>query len=143
MKISLGVRFKSSNSAKGATAEKSVARFLRANGFTAKVLTYGGTDIIATNKTTGEKIRLEVKFSSVNKDGKYRATTIKQGATDHRKSDYIVFVCQPKYTGGECTVFVIPSSVQGEKTFLCVTSNPETYSGYLAAYRNRWDYIGL
>lgn len=143
MRIQLGVHFKSSNSAKGAIAEKRVAQFLRKNGFKAQVLTYGGTDIIATNKNTGEKIRLEIKFSSINKDGKYRATTIKKNATDHRKSDYIIFVCQPPLKGGACTAFIIPASVQQDKTFLCVTSNPETYRGYLAEYRNRWDIIGL
>lgn len=141
-KITIGANFKSSRTRKGTIAELAVAKHLRKTGFKANVLTYGGTDIIATNKTTGEVLRIEVKFSSVNKDGKYRATTIKHGKTDHRKSDYIVFVCLPKYTGGDCTTFVIPVSVQGNKHSLCVTSNPATYKGKLASYREAWELLG-
>lgn len=139
--IKLGVHFKASNTAKGARAELAVAKHLRTIGYTAKVLTLSGTDIIATNKSTGEKIRIEVKFASQGKDGKYRATTIKKNCTDHRKSDFIIFVCQNPLDGGNCTSFIIPSEEQGEKTFLCVTSNPVTYNGKLSVYRNAWDLL--
>lgn len=139
--IKLGVHFKSSNTAKGAIAEKAVASQLRKQGFKVKRLRLSGHDLEVTNVKTGEIIKVEVKFSSQNIDGKFRATTIKQGATDHRKSDVIIFVCQPKFTGGDCTTFVIPSNVQGNKTFLCVTSNPETYSGKLSVYKERWDLV--
>ncbi len=139
--ITIGVRFKSSNTAKGATAEKAVASQLRSQGYKVKRLRLSGHDLEVTNPSTGEIVKIEVKFSSQNKDGKFRATTIKQGATDHRKSDVIIFVCQPKFTGGDCVTFIIPSKVQADKTFLCVTSNPNTYSGKLSEYKERWDLV--
>lgn len=140
--INLGVHFSSSNYVKGAIAEKQVASLLRKQGFSAKILRLSGSDIIATNKATGERIKIEVKFSAKNSDGKYRATTIKKGATDHRKSDYIIFVCQHAHNRTNCTCFIIPTKIQGDKTFLCVTSNPDTYSGKLSTYKEAWHLLG-
>jgi hypothetical protein len=139
--ISIGVHHKSSNYVKGAIAEKKVNTFLNKAGFISKILRLQGSDIIAVNRSTGEQIKLEIKFSSRNSDGKYRATTIKKNATDHRKSDYIIFLCQG--VGGKCTSFIIPTKLQGDKTFLCITSNPDKYTGYLAAYREAWHLIGV
>lgn len=137
--INIHYKFKSSNTAKGTTAEMAVAKHLRSLGWQVRRLRYGGTDLLATNPLTGERLRVEVKFSSRSTyDGKYRATTYKAGCTDHHKSDVIVFVCQNPYAGGQCTSFVIPCKAQGDKTSLCVTSNPVTYSGKLAVYKEAW-----
>lgn len=142
--IKLGVHFQDSNTSKGTRAELKVAAHLRKLGYKVSVLRHAGYDLLITDKVTGETKRIEVKFSSQNNDGKYRATTRKAGKyghTDHMKSDYIVFVCQPPKTGGKCTSFIIPSYIQGEKTFLCVTSNPVTYNGKLSSYKERWDIL--
>lgn len=136
--IKLGVNFKSSNSRKGALTENYVAKYLRSIGYKVEVCRLSGYDLLATNKITGEVLKIEVKFSSRNNDGKYRATTIKRDATDHRKSDFIIFVCQNILDGGNCTEFIIPCKDQGDKTFLCVTSNPVTYNGKLSVYKNAW-----
>jgi hypothetical protein len=142
--IDLYVHFKDSNVSKGTRAELKVAQYIRKQGYTVRHLKRGGSDLVATHKATGKVIRLEVKYSSRNLDGKYRATTYKldkYGKTDHRQSDYIVFVCQNILDGGRCTSFVIPTNIQSDKTFLCVTSNPVTYSGKLSPYREAWGSI--
>lgn len=143
-KLTLNFHFQSSNVLKGSIAENVIAKYLRKIGYKARVMRHAGFDILATNKQTGEVIRIEVKVSTKNKDGKYRATTYKYdryGKTDHSKSDVIIFLCQLPYTGGECVPFIIPTNTQGTKSFLCVTSNPLTYAGKLASYRNNWGYF--
>lgn len=134
--LQIGIHHKSSRAARGALAEKKTAALLRSMGYKVKRLYHGGSDLIVTNPTTGQTAKIEVKFSSKNIDGKYRATTIKNNATDHRKSDVIIFVCQG--LGGRCTEFIIPTKIQKNKTFLCVTSDPVTYNGKLSKYRNAW-----
>lgn len=137
--ISISYSFKSSRARRGAIAEKQLMKALQANGYTVSRLHLGKTDLIARK---GDKvIRIEVKFSSLNKDNKYHATTIKRNATDHRHSDVIVLLCQLPYSGGQCVPFVIPVSAQGDKHHICITSNPLTYSGYYAQFRNAWDNI--
>jgi Domain of unknown function (DUF3883) len=141
MNIQFNFHLASSNTLKGSIAEHAIARYLRKIGYKAKVMRHAGYDILAVNKSTGETIRIEVKVSTQNKDKKYRATTYKYGRyghTDHTKSDVIIFLCQLPYTAGQCVPFIIPTQAQGNKTFLCVTSNPLTYNGKLAQYRNDW-----
>lgn len=92
-----------------------------------------GYDIALVNRETGEITRIEVKVSRKGKDGKYRATTYKQGHTDSRKSDVIVFLClSPDST--QAIPFIIPSN-EHKQTFIAISSNPLTYAGKYAKYR--------
>lgn len=138
-KISIDYHFKSSRARKGFIAETQLAQYFRTQGYEVVHLRNGGTDLIISRNGTSHKI--ECKFASRGNDGKWRATTIKIDSTDHRKSDFIVFLCQLPYGGGECVPFIIPVSAQGNKPHIVITSNPATYSGKYSEYRNNWKLI--
>ena len=106
-----------------------------------KRLRYGGHDLELTHRVTGEIIRIEVKAARRGKDKKYRATAFKRGATDYRKSDYIVFYTFPVGCAGANPVpFIIPVK-EWNKPHIVITSHPESYSGKLKVYRNAWSKI--
>lgn len=137
MKIDIGAHFKSTRAAKGAYAEIALAKALRANGYKVKRLHNAGHDLEVTKDD--KTLRIEVKYATQGKDGKYRATCFKNdGSQNHKHSDIIVMLCHSQFTGGELTPFIIPVSVQGDKHHIAITSNPKTYTGFYSAYRGAW-----
>ncbi len=141
--LSVGKHFKSSNTAKGTMGELAVMRLLRKQGFKVSRKRHTGYDLLATNKVTGQVLRIEVKLAYTGKDKKYRATTVKcgqYGSTDFRKSDFIIMLCQEKFTGGTLTPFIIPCKDINTRQ-IAITSNPQTYTGKYAIFRNNWSIL--
>ena len=126
----------------GYAAEKIMVKYLRSkysHEYKIRRKKYAGHDIQMTHKVTGEIIRIEIKAARQGKDKKYRATTYKRNHTDYRKSDIIIFLAfNPVDKGRYATPFIIPT-VTWDKNYIAITSNPQTYNGAIAKYRNAWD----
>lgn len=123
--------------------ELQTAAYLRHLGYkNVRIRVHKGYDISALHPVTGEFLRFEVKGSRLGKDGKYRATTLKQGKygkTDYRKSDYILFSCVDLC--GTFTTFVIPVQGFNKNQIVIANRDPEAYNGVYAEYREQWALI--
>ncbi len=137
--LNVGVYFKSSHAARGAMAEKQLAKALRKAGYTVKRHYNKGNDLTVISPD-GVITKIEVKFSSLNKDGKYRATCYNT-TQDASKSDVIVLLCQQEKRGGKLIPFIIPVSQVNTKRIVITNKCPESYNGKLAEYRNNWSII--
>lgn len=83
----------------------------------------------------GEVLRVEVKTARRACDGKWRFTLRKKGKTDHAHSDVVILLAV--MLNGFCVPFVIPTPVIIRQQQACISSNPYTYQGKFAPYRQR------
>jgi hypothetical protein len=125
-----------SHTAFGAYGEQRAASLLWRLGL--MVIPSKGCDLIAVNRSTGERWRIEVKTAKRSNDGKYRFTCIKRNHTHTNKSDIVICLA---YDGGEFGPFIIPVKDIIGKSSVCITSNPNTYNGKYAKYKNNWSLL--
>lgn len=124
-----------SHTAIGRFGEEWLAQNLEKRGYLVSIAhAEGDLKVISRD---GEILSVEVKTARVNGDGKWQFTLRKywQGRTcaDHRNVDFVVLVCVEKT--GRLTPFVIPITVLAHRQAVAITSNPRTYGGALAKYR--------
>lgn len=98
-------------------------------------------DLVVTDISTGEMLKIEVKTARRGKDGKWRFTLWKKNHTNHRDSDYVVLL--PVLKSGRVIPFVIPVSELENQKQAVITSHPENYAGRLSAYRRSIAEFGL
>lgn len=102
-----------------------------------------GYDLTASNIHTGEIWHIEVKAARQGKDGRYKFDLYKKGKnrvkTDHRKSDIVLFLAVNP--AGIVTPFIVPTKVISDITQLTIPTNPLTYGGKIASYRNNWSIL--
>ena len=91
-------------------------------------------DIIATNKDTGECLKIEVKTARQSKAGRWQFLLYKNdehGQTDCSYSDVVVLVCISK--AGLIFSFILPASeITSNK--VSISSHPLEYSGKYARF---------
>lgn len=98
-------------------------------------------DLHAINPNTGELIRVEVKTARRGKDRKWRFTLLKidpndgSPQTDHRYSDIVLLLAVT--LSGALVPFVIPVQAVAARHQIAITSDPRTYGGRFAIYRQR------
>lgn len=90
-------------------------------------------DLVAIDRTTGEKRIVEVKTARRGKDGKWRFTLAKTGHTDHRNSDVVMALAV--MTSGRVVPYVIPTDVLRDKRTVAITSHPDRYAGRYAPFK--------
>lgn len=97
-------------------------------------------DVIATNRVTGETLRLEIKTAKKAKNGQYQfciTKADKHGATDYRHSDVVILICVD--AAGGFYLYVIPaSSLKLGQQRLSISSHPTVYNGKYSCFRQRW-----
>ena len=86
-------------------------------------------------------LRVEVKTARQSTDGKWRFTLYKAGHTDHRDSDVIIALCV--LPAGYVVPFVIPTTAVAQQRALVISSNPQTYAGKFARFRQHIRTINL
>jgi hypothetical protein len=89
------------------------------------------SDLVAID-AQGTLRNIEVKTSQRGADHKWRATLIKKGHTDHRKSNLVIMLCVHR---GMVTLFLIPTEAIKSRSHIVITSDPKTYNGQFAQYR--------
>lgn len=82
---------------------------------------------------TGEIFRVEVKTARRCKDGKWRFTLEKNGKTSIVNTDVVLLLAISKT--GHATPFVIPTHQVLGKRQITISSNPRTYKGCYASFR--------
>lgn len=125
----------------GMIGEQLVYQALEAAGYRPVTLQHGGCDLRAISPATGEIFCVEVKTSRRGKDGRWRFKLYKAGHTDHRKSQVVVLLAIT--LSGDVIPFVIPTSELQNQRQAVISSDPRTYSGRLAAYRQKLDTLTL
>ena len=116
----------------GDLGERLVCRLLSSQGFSVRRLKPGqGPDVIATDKS-GAVVKIEVKAACKGRDNKWRATLVKEGHTNHNKSDIVMLIC---LSSSGVTIFVIPVRDIQNRRHIAITSDPATYRGMFAKYR--------
>lgn len=116
----------------GYMGEKTAAAALRSAGYRVAPGKPLGGDLHVIDSETGEVLYIEIKTARRGCDGKWRATLIKAGKTDHRICDLVVLLTIVE--GRQIVPFVIPVGVL-DKPHIVITSDPRTYHGRLATYR--------
>lgn len=127
------------NYALGEIGELYAMRLLRGLGYRVRRYHHKGYDLIATNLTTGDRLRIEVKTARKHSDGKWRFTTIKNdkyGRTNSAHSDIVICL---QWWEASFTPYLIPIADILGKVSICVTSNPIRYAGKYRQYQHNWD----
>ena len=112
----------------GSWGEKYVVNRLRESGWVAR---YGGPADIQAINPDGVVLNVEIKAARKGADKKWRATLRKLGHTDHCKADYTIMVCLSK----SVSFFVLPTPVIAERNHIVITSEPTSYRGRWAEFR--------
>lgn len=126
---------------RGKFAELSVAGYLRrtelsrANGYKV-IVNHKESDLTIIN-ASGEKFSIEVKFSTLNADNRYKATVYKRGSQNLHDSCFVVFLTQDN--NGNIVSYVIPRSIAEQKNSLSITAN-HTSKRYIP-YRENWQQL--
>lgn len=81
----------------------------------------------------GQIHRVEVKTARRGKDKKWRFLVYKRGEQDYRDADYLLLLAVT--ASGETVPFIIPVADIDQRSIICISSNPRTYAGRWAAYR--------
>lgn len=89
----------------------------------------------------GLLLRVEVKTARIGRDRNWRFRLYKPGHTDHRNSDVIIALCV--IPSGYVVPFVIPTSFVAEQNALVIASDPSTYAGKFARFRQNIRTINL
>lgn len=89
---------------------------------------------------------VEVKTARATVDGSYRFTLRKKSKTgqvkaDHRKADIIALLCV--MPSGSIVPFIVPISFLYWNSGASIASNPRTYAGRLAQWRQRTSRLSL
>jgi hypothetical protein len=92
-------------------------------------------DLTLIHKRTGEILLVEVKTSQRGKDRRWNFQLWKRRKTDHRHADYTLLIAV--VGGGNVTFFLVPRHELNTVKKTCIPSNPDTYAGRLATYRQR------
>lgn len=125
-----------SHTAIGCFGEEWLAQRLQARGYLVSIVHAEGDLKVIT--PDGEILYIEVKTSRVNDRGKYCFTLYKQAKSgkvkaDHRTADFIALLCIMPH--GSIVPFIVNTDeLRGSKS-ACITSNPRTYHGKLAQFR--------
>lgn len=91
-----------------------------------------GSDLVATTQD-GEVIKIEVKGSRQGADKKWRFTLYKEGHTDARKSDMIMFV--QFHVSGLVALYLAPVAFFGGAHQAVIGTHAEKYRGKLRPFR--------
>lgn len=83
--------------------------------------------------TDGQIHRIEVKTARRSKDKKWRFLLYKQGEQDYRDADFVLLLAVT--ASGQTIPFLIPTAEIGQRSIICITSNPRQYTGRWAAFR--------
>lgn len=100
-------------------------------------------DLHATDLTTGEIIKLEVKTATRTARGDYQAIlhkSDKYGGTDCHHADIVILVCVTN--SGSMTFFVVPADEIKTKS-LTITGNPHEYRGKYSQFRQYHSTLNL
>lgn len=117
----------------GALGECAAKRLLEKAGYEVRQGWHCGWDLRVMDRDTGQIVYLEVKTARQGKDGKWRFTLVKDGRTDHRRSDRVVLLAA--LDSGRIIPFLLPTAVIEARRHIVITSHPERYAGRFAAYR--------
>lgn len=90
---------------------------------------------------SGEILRVEVKTARRATDGRWHFTLRKAGHTDHSNSDVIVLLCAMKT--GYVVPFVLPTRAVARQNAVVISSDPYTYAGKYARYRQKMHLLNL
>lgn len=127
----------------GQLAEIYVMGWLGSQGYqtryTAQVGNVAG-DVAATDTTTGEIHRIEVKAARPSTDGRWHFC-IANGRTDATDSDYVVLLVIDQHH--KIYPYIAPSQTFTGITKFKISSHPTRYRGRLAPYRVRSDSINF
>lgn len=93
-----------------------------------------GGDLVVTDTSTGERIKVEIKTARPDIKGRYQFCTRKAGRTDTSKSDFVLLICIDNH--GKHYYYMIPSYSASKKN-LTISSHPTRYRGKYSAYRIR------
>lgn len=124
----------------GALGERMAALLLQQQGY---VVDHVGRDRqrrgdLRVIDGAGEVIRVEVKTARRGKDTKWRfllwkkSTEVKSGQ-DCRDADILILLAVLKT--GDVVPFVIPMPEARDRSQICITSHPDTYTGCWSSYR--------
>lgn len=120
-------------SALGWMGEVTVSQQLQAAGYHVQPGRAGEGDLRAIDTRTGQILRIEVKTALQSIDRKWRFLLWKPGHTDYRHSDVVILLAV--LDDYHYVAFAIPRADLGQRSQLCISSNPATYKGWLASYR--------
>lgn len=122
----------------GHLGEVVAAKLLERGGYEVSFARQGQKrgDLRAVDQLTGVVTKVECKTARRSVDGKWRftLTSTGNGKTDYRHSDVVVLLAVHPKTGS-VTPFVIPVAAMGDRCQICISSQPDTYAGKWAGYR--------
>lgn len=132
----------------GALGERLAALLLQQRGYAVDLVgrdrqRRGDLRVVDTH---GVVIRVEVKTARQGKDGKWRfllwkkASPAKSGQ-DCRYADALILLAVLRT--GDVVPFVIPMAAARDRSHICITSHPESYTGCWSNYRQRPGQIHL
>lgn len=121
---------------RGSIGETLVLEMLKAQGYQARKTTGKCRgDLLVTDQTTGETVKVEVKTARADGRGKFQFCLKKDdryGGTDCTRADVLVLLCVTK--SGSHALFVMPSENLNQRA-LTISGNPHEYSGKYKNYR--------
>lgn len=94
----------------------------------------------------GEILYVEVKTARANVQGRYAFTLYKQSKSgkvkaDCRQTDFVALLCVMQ--SGAIVPFIVPTSILRTNKSTGITSNPRSYAGRLAQFRQRPSSISI
>jgi len=122
----------------GSRGEQIAADMLRDQGYTVRRTRRGEPGDLRATSAVGEVLYVEVKTARQGQDRKWRFGLIGRGTacTDYRRSDLLILLAV--VNDGEIVPFVIPCANITNKPHAVITSDPRSYRGRLAIYRENW-----
>ena len=117
----------------GALGELTAAAMLRKQGLHVEKASRRRGDLRVMNPETGEITYIEVKTARRGRDKKWRFLLWKKNKTDHRHADKVLLLAVMRW--GEVVPFVVPVDVLLRQKQCVICSDPRTYTGKLACYR--------
>lgn len=129
----------------GFIGEELVKRMLKARGYKVRRQHRHYAGDLRAVTPDGEIINVEVKTARAGVEGNYQFCLYRRldqrVCTDARHSDVIVLLCVT--TAGQIVPFVVPAAQTDNLKQITITSNPVTYRGWLARYRQQVESISL
>lgn len=127
------VNTKPSRNALGWMGEVTIQRQLEAAGYQVRLARRGEGDLHVVDPHTGWVLRIEVKTAMRSTDRKWRFTLWSKGRTNYRNSDVVILLAV--LDDYQYIPYTIPVANLGQRSQLCITSNPQSYKGWLSVYR--------
>ena len=100
-----------------------------------------GFDLTAAHVFGKTIKRIEVKTARMSVDGGYQFTLLKEGHTDHRKSDWLVLICITP--DGAIYHYEIPTSATMLMTKIEIPTDPRSYRGRWCQYLGEYHQADL